>query len=164
MADNSKSTSSVTRACRTAFLTTATYRDSRWRLEQLHGLHQLLVNAREELITALGKECDREYTLLLQDLARHYLNTLKPNASPPRQSLAGAAVTRSLPVGVSLILANSANPLRYALAPLASCIAAGNAVILATESKCSRFFAVLSEKASQYLDPQAVHILPAIDL
>lgn len=71
---------------------------------------------------------------------------------------------QSLPVGVSLVVSHSANPLRYALAPLAASIAAGNTVILATESECSLFFRLLSEKIGQYLDTQSVHVILDLNL
>ncbi|KAE8446423.1 hypothetical protein EG329_012028 [Mollisiaceae sp. DMI_Dod_QoI] len=170
MANNSMSAVSAAHACRAAFLTAVTFRNDRWKLHQLHGLHQLLLDTREELISALAEEFslpiagyEREYTLLLQDIAWHYVHISK-GSTTSQQRLSGTASLQSLPVGVSLILTNSTNPFRYALAPLASSIAAGNTVILATESKSCQFFTLLSEKAKLYLDSQSVHFLQELDL
>lgn len=186
MANNSKSTVSLARACRSSFLTAVTFRNNRWKLHQLHGLHQLLLDAGQELISALAEglvpyfclkheltlriefslpvaSYEREYTLVLQDVASHYLSAVEASTSPQRTT-GGTPSLRSLPVGVSLIITNSTNPFRFALAPLASSIAACNTVILATESKTSKFFTLLIEKAELYLDCQSIHIVQGLDL
>lgn len=186
MSNGSKSTASAARVCRSAFLTAITFRNDRWKLDQLRGLYQLLLNSREELISALAEglslqvdlvfrlilgieflipiaSYEREYTVALQDIAFHYLNIVEAStSSEPR--LPRTASLRSIPLGVSLILTKSNNPFRYALAPLAASIAAGNTVVLATSSKSSRFFTLLSEIAGLYLDSHAIHIIQGLAL
>ncbi|KAH8804468.1 hypothetical protein F5884DRAFT_796105 [Xylogone sp. PMI_703] len=156
--------------CRKAFLTSATYVNSKWKLHQLYGLHQLLLDAYEYLISALieGNSSlrdgyEREVAILLQDIANHYRNIIS-GTHHARKNPGVSNILQSSPAGVSLILSNTVNPFRYALAPFASSVAAGNAVVLATESTDSRFFAILKEEFAKYLDTQSICIMQGLDL
>jgi len=62
------------------------------------------------------------------------------------------------PCGVSLVLVHSDSPLRHAVAPFASSIAARNTVILATTEN-GRFFELFRQHAREYLDASALHVV-----
>ena len=65
------------------------------------------------------------------------------------------------PSGVSLILSNDVNFIRYGLAPLAASIAAGNSVILASSLKSS-IASRLQQEVDNYMDSDAIFFVPGV--
>ncbi|KAI5917503.1 hypothetical protein F4810DRAFT_696179 [Camillea tinctor] len=170
MARVSNTLESVVETCRQGFLTSVTFRTEKWKLSQLHGLYQLLLDLRGDILEALSQDFnitkaayETELAIVLRDIANHYLNAQNNLIIPPWKAT-NKPVSVHLPAGVSIILSKSSNPLRFGLAPLAACIVAGNSTILGTESTNSRFFTLLSEKISHYLDSETVHVMQGFRL
>ena len=82
----------------------------------------------------------------------------KPNLA--RDTHFGSLKTSLQPLGVSLILSTSQNPLRFAFSPLAASIAARNAAILAT-TRPDRLFELFQREVSKYMDTFIVQVTSA---
>ncbi|KAH8879509.1 hypothetical protein GQ53DRAFT_854586 [Thozetella sp. PMI_491] len=150
---------------RASWLFNATVADKNWALRQLHGLSKLLLDNRDEIISLLVNASgrsklvwERELAITQLDLAEHIKTVQSANGQKPKSDKVHIA---SRPLGVSLIIANAENIFRYAVAPLAASIAAGNAVVLATVSKDTAF-ELIQRKAIAYLDQFALHLVSCV--
>ena len=162
--------------------------DKRWRLKQLHGLHKMLVTYCQIFVSSLAEgqsffRCttswtkqltdatrtdqgvpaivyEHEIALLIQDICRH-LSQLK-SAAPEDLKRLNAVAQR--PWGVTLIICGCPNLIRFALAPLAGAVAAGNVVILATAaSNDNTIISSLAREWSNCFDPDSVFLVPSVD-
>src|SRR4051812_24114971 len=104
---------------------------------------------------------EREFALLMQEIARHISYINKLSNKDQRLSQSGKFTISNRPWGISVILSASDNPLRYALAPLASSIAARNTVVLANlNSKNGSLFSIIKQAMHKYMDVFSVQIIP----
>ncbi|RSL51122.1 hypothetical protein CEP51_015245 [Fusarium floridanum] len=158
----SHSASAVARA-RAAFTTNTPISGYKWKQRQLYGLCELLTQNRKELIQALCEGQDpslqanyeQELALVLQDIARHYdgITRTAIQVVPP-------ATHQILPVGVSVLLIDNANPIRFLFSSLGANIALGNTVILAyVPQRLHAFWTVVQRELPKYLDQEAFHAL-----
>ena len=175
-------------SARASWRSNVTVADKRWALRQLHGLYNLLLENRDEII----KDChggeymtslipvsrrltqaftvcsqpriliEQEFALVIDDIAAHLSYVKAKDAVGTSQGTRfGNLSIYSQPCGVSLIISNSQYILRHAIAPLASSIAANNVVILAS-TKPSKAFSRLQREASKHLDTSTIHIVSDI--
>src|SRR5205814_8874619 len=108
---------------------------------------------------------EREFALLIQEVARHISYTSKPSSKVQQSSRSGEFTVSNRPWGISVILSASDNPLRYALAPLASSIAARNTVVLANlNSKNASLFSIIKQAMHKYMDVFSVQIIPKCNM
>ncbi|KAM5358507.1 hypothetical protein ACJZ2D_015232 [Fusarium nematophilum] len=165
---SSHSARAVARA-RAAFTTNTTVSGYKWKQRQLYGLCELLTQHRKELIQAvceagqdpsLQASYEQELALVLQDITRHYDGTTR--AAP---QISGPATHQVLPVGVSVLLIDNANPIRFLFSSLGANIALGNTVILANKAqRLNAFWLVVQRETPKYLDPEAFQVLGVSDL
>lgn len=161
-----------------------------WKLKQIHGTYRFLMDNREDIISILSRgifSCfhrviimhtlirvednvssevyERQFAFLIKDIATHIQNVSSPATPQSNATLLGATRTSLKPVGVSLILTNSSNPLRFAIAPFVASLAAGNVVILALLEKAgSAFSRLLTDKLPHYVDRTAVFVTSQINM
>ncbi|RSL41092.1 hypothetical protein CEP54_015923 [Fusarium duplospermum] len=133
--------------------------DPRWSLKQLHRLHQLIIDHRDEIIRSVSTSASAQYhekelARLVFDISQHVASTGKPPASQETEiPLLGKFAITSRPAGVSVIVCGEGDPLRWMLGPLAASIAAGNTTVLATTlTRSDPLIAVLSREWANYLD------------
>jgi hypothetical protein len=106
-----------------------------------------------------------ELALVLADIGQHYANVAKDGAVKAKQSTWGTVKQRYVPVGVSLLLFDTANPVRFLFGSLASNIAVGNTVIVANLSSddSNQFWLLLKQELPKYLDSEATIILESFN-
>ncbi|RSL83086.1 hypothetical protein CEP51_004742 [Fusarium floridanum] len=133
--------------------------DPRWSLKQLHRLHQLIIDHRDEIIHSISTPASAQYhetelARLVFDISQHAASASKPPASQETDiPLLGKFTITSRPAGVSVIVCGEGDPLRWMLGPLAASIAAGNTTVLATTvTHHDPFIALLSREWVNYLD------------
>jgi len=137
--------------------------DNKWRLQQLHSLHGLVLDNRDALVSALAAKqathtwiYEREIGVLVKDLHSHITSLERPRSE---------SSVRERPVGIAVIVCNDLNPLRYGLASLAAAIAAGNIVVLATTvSLDDPFMSCLRRLWRKYMDTETVFFVPGVEL
>jgi hypothetical protein len=107
----------------------------------------------------------QELALVLADIGQHYANVAKDGAVKVKQSTWGTVKQRYVPVGVSLLLFDTANPIRFLFGSLASNIAVGNTVIVANLSSdaSNQFWLRLKQELPKYLDSEATIILESFN-
>ncbi|RTE81526.1 hypothetical protein BHE90_003937 [Fusarium euwallaceae] len=134
--------------------------DPRWSLKQLHGLHQLIIDHRDEIISSVStprstQYHEKELARLIFDISQHIASTNGPPSSQETDiPLLGKFVITHRPVGVSVIICGEVDPLRWMLGPLAASITAGNVTVLTTTTTTHHgpFVALLSREWANYLD------------
>jgi hypothetical protein len=107
----------------------------------------------------------QELALVLADIGQHYANVAKDGAVKVKQSTWGTVKQRYVPVGVSLLLFDTANPIRFLFGSLASNIAVGNTVIVANLSSdaSNQFWLRLKQELPKYLDSEATIVLESFN-
>ncbi|OAL31710.1 hypothetical protein AYO20_08103 [Fonsecaea nubica] len=146
--DGSSATASAVRSAHAAYAIQTTTSSWNWRQRQMYGGTQ--------------RQYEQELALVLEDIARHYVYLSK--ISFPLESLPGpqrGLKQQFLPVGVSMVVVDSANPIRFVFSTLATNIAVGNTVVVANgfSQKSTAFWMTLKREAPKYLDSAAIHIL-----
>ncbi|KIW80353.1 hypothetical protein Z517_06968 [Fonsecaea pedrosoi CBS 271.37] len=167
--DGSSATASAIHSAHAAYAIQTTTSSWNWRQRQMYGLCEFLTTQRETLIQSLCKDAEgrqrqyeQELALVLEDIARHYVYLSKssfPLESPPGPQR--GLKQQFLPVGVSMVVVDSANPIRFVFSTLATNIAVGNTVVVANgfSQKSTAFWMTLGREAPNYLDSAAIHIL-----
>ncbi len=142
-----------------------------WRLAQLDGLAQLLLEQRPALSAALrqdlGKSADEslvtEIGLLQREVAHvsgRLARWLRPQrAAVPLPVQPGRASTVLEPLGVALIIAPWNYPLLLALSPLIGALAAGDAAVVKPSELAPATAGALSELLPRYVDARAVAVV-----
>ena len=142
-----------------------------WRLEQLDGIAQLLLEQREALSAALkqdlGKSADEslvtEIGLLQREVAhiggnlRRWLRPVR--AAVPLPAQPGTAATVLEPLGVALIIAPWNYPLLLAVSPLIGALAAGDAAVVKPSELAPATSRVLADLLPRYVDARAVAVV-----
>jgi hypothetical protein len=89
----------------------------------------------------------------------------KSEKKPGRSTKCDKIVVEERPRGVSLIISNSQNFLRFALGPLAASIAANNVVVLATVAGPENaLISHFRQEWSKYLTSETVFFVPGISI
>ncbi|KAH8594885.1 hypothetical protein B0O99DRAFT_741565 [Bisporella sp. PMI_857] len=155
-----------------AWLANYTVGDKRWRLQQLHGLHRLVIDNRDAIVSSLAQESqqpaflyEREIAVFVTDLQSYIskVNSNKFTSSCVRSTTFGPVTIQERPRGVCLIISNVQNFIRFGLAPLAASIAANNVTIMATSADHNNaFISLLSQKWGKYLSPNTLFLVPGI--
>ncbi|MDN4638995.1 aldehyde dehydrogenase family protein [Agreia sp. PsM10] len=142
-----------------------------WRLEQLSGLRDFLIERGPELEKALRSDLAKnpsesqltEIGVVLSEVT-HTLSQLRTWLRPRRVGvpLALAPATASVmlePLGVVLIISPWNYPVQLLLAPLVGALAAGNAVVLKPSELAPATSAVMARFLPRYLDDRAVAVV-----
>lgn len=101
---------------------------------------------------------ERELALLVKDLSRRIFDLENPKFQLRSKKQKLETIATIDPFGVTLIVSNSDNPFRHALAPLAASIAVKNVVILVLSPR-SQVIRILQAGISKYVDSNAVFIV-----
>ena len=101
---------------------------------------------------------EHEFAILMQHLARFVATVQEATSRGQSHLQSGQVSTTSIPSGISLIISNSDNPIRFGLVPFAASIAAGNTVVLA-HSTGDKALELLQSKLARHLDNDALHIV-----
>lgn len=146
-------------------------RPAAWRKKQLEGMRQLLSAGESELETAmradLGKAPAESWITELRLVGReltHTLGHLDSWMSPHHVHLPvvlqpGRASVVCEPLGVTLVIAPWNYPVQLLLLPMASAIAAGNAVVGKPSELAPETSATIARLAPRFLDPEAVAVV-----
>ncbi|RSL56830.1 hypothetical protein CEP53_006689 [Fusarium sp. AF-6] len=144
--------------------------DPRWSLKQLHGLYQLIIDHRDEIIASVSSPRSTQYhekelARLVFDISQHVASINRPPSNQETNiPLLGKFAISHRPVGVSVIICGAVDPLRWMLGPLAASIAAGNTTALATTATHhDPFIALLSREWANYLDRDCNLFVPSCD-
>ncbi|WP_374945431.1 aldehyde dehydrogenase family protein [Agreia sp.] len=142
-----------------------------WRLQQLAGLRDFLIERGPELERALRDDLAKspsesqltEIGVVLAEVT-HTISSLKGWLRPRRVAvplaLAPASASVMLePLGVVLIISPWNYPVQLLLAPLVGALAAGNAVVLKPSELAPATSAVFARLLPRYLDESAVVVL-----
>ena len=107
---------------------------------------------------------DEELAVVLLDISRHYTACQNTTAKPNKTAW-GTIEQKDLPVGISMLLLDTANPIRFLFGSLAANIAVGNTVILASyhPHQADSFFLILQRHLPEYLDSEAIHVLLGVE-
>jgi len=146
-------------------------RSLRWRLEQLTGLRDFLIERGPELEKALRADLAKnpsesqltEIGVVLSEVT-HTISQLRAWLRPRRVGvpLALAPASASVmfePLGVVLIISPWNYPVQLLLAPLVGALAAGNAVVLKPSELAPASSAVMARFLPRYLDDRAVAVV-----
>lgn len=146
-------------------------RSIRWRLQQLGGLRDFLIERAPELERALRDDLAKnpsesqltEIGVVLAEVS-HTMSSLRSWLRPRRVAvpLALAPASASVllePLGVVLIIAPWNYPVQLLLAPLVGALAAGNAVVLKPSELAPSTSAVMARFLPRYLDERAVLVV-----
>ncbi len=160
----------------------AAYRSGRtrplsWRAEQLRALQALVREGEDELLHAMADDFGKpRVEAWLADLApvaaeaahlRHNLRRwARPRWSwPGIANMPGAAWTVPEPLGTVLVISPWNYPVNLALIPLATALAAGNAVVVKPSELTPTTSAALARLVPRYLDEEAVTVVEgAVDV
>ncbi len=160
----------------------AAYRSGRtrplsWRAEQLRALRALVREGEDELLHAMADDFGKpRVEAWLADLApvaaeaahlRHNLRRwARPRWSwPGIANMPGAAWTVPEPLGTVLVISPWNYPVNLALIPLATALAAGNAVVVKPSELTPTTSAALARLVPRYLDEEAVTVVEgAVDV
>lgn len=105
---------------------------------------------------------EKEVAILVREIQNH-ITKIKQKSENKLCRAHDKIVVEERPRGVSLIISNSQNFLRFALAPLAASIAANNVVILATVvGPENALISHLRREWSEYLSSETVFFIPGI--
>ncbi|KAF5532890.1 proteophosphoglycan ppg4 [Fusarium mexicanum] len=149
--------------------------DKRWGLKQLHGLHQLLMNNRDDIIATLSTSVpshvhEHEFAYLITEIAGHISRFDQDGHGTAISLLPPSGLDVAYrPVGRMAIVAGNVNPLRWVLGPLAASLAAGNVTVVCLDSHNKLFTSLLSREWTRYLDRDSTFLstslaLPQLDL
>lgn len=142
-----------------------------WRLRQLEGIIRFLDERKDGLLSALREDlgkpesealsCEIEYVRDEAERARRRLaNWMKPRRiSVPLRAMPGSASMIPEPLGLVLVVSPWSHPVQLSLAPLASAVAAGNAVILKPSEVAATTSAFISRHLTDYLDSDAIAVV-----
>ncbi|CAK7210482.1 hypothetical protein SEUCBS140593_000839 [Sporothrix eucalyptigena] len=162
MASDLKSAVATARA---AWLSNVTVADSNWATRQLHGLSNLLLEHRDDLVSTLVKVYghnrdvwERELAIVQLDIVAHLKSLNVKNKTLNKKSSKKLSAISKTPRGVSLIITKSENPLRHAIAPLAASIASRNAVVLAVIED-NDVVQLFKDNAAAHLDKFALQLV-----
>jgi aldehyde dehydrogenase (NAD+) len=146
-------------------------RSFRWRLQQLTGLRNFLLERGPELERALLADLAKnpsesqltEIGVVLAEVS-HTMKSLKSWLRPRRVAvplaLAPASASVMLePLGVVLIISPWNYPVQLLLSPLVGALAAGNAVVLKPSELAPATSAVIARLLPRYLDDKAVVVV-----
>jgi aldehyde dehydrogenase (NAD+) len=146
-------------------------RPLRWRVQQLNGLRDFLVERGPELERALRDDLSKnpsesqltEIGVVLAEVS-HAISSLRVWLRPRRVAvplaLAPASASTVLePLGVVLIIAPWNYPVQLLLAPLVGALAAGNGVVLKPSELAPATSAVIARLLPRYLDERAVIVV-----
>ncbi|SKA85904.1 aldehyde dehydrogenase (NAD+) [Agreia bicolorata] len=146
-------------------------RSLRWRMEQLNGLRDFLLERGPELERALRDDLAKnpsesqltEIGVVLAEVS-HTISSLKswlrPRSVPVPLALAPASASVMLePLGVVLIISPWNYPVQLLLAPLVGALAAGNAVVLKPSELAPATSAVMARFLPRYLDDRSVIVV-----
>ncbi|KAF5018559.1 hypothetical protein F66182_9453 [Fusarium sp. NRRL 66182] len=169
---------SSSHAARNAFVGSPSLSSNNWKLKQLHGAYQLLTNHADELVKSLSAGADQtrvvahphqpsvyyqELAVAIYDIEQHYTDVSQRLGRASRTGSDKEVKEEVVPVGVSLLLFDTANPIRFLFSTLAANIALGNTVVLANlvsgQDGPKTFWGILRSKLPQYLDPETFIIL-----
>ncbi|OZG30844.1 aldehyde dehydrogenase family protein [Williamsia sp. 1138] len=155
---------------RNAF-TTGRTKSLSWRRAQLEGLLRFIDENEEELAAAVSADLGRSaIATFMADIGpvrhevRHTLASLPRWIKPvsvrmSTSTMPGKAWSTPEPKGVVLIMGAWNFPLLLTLQPLVSALAAGNAAVIKPSEISGATAAVLAERLSDYLDPEAVRVI-----
>ncbi|MCZ4548480.1 aldehyde dehydrogenase family protein [Gordonia rubripertincta] len=155
---------------RNAF-TTGRTKSLSWRKAQLEGLLRFIDENEKDLAAAVSADLGRSaIATFMADIGpvrhevRHTLASLSRWIKPVsvRVSMSttpGKAWSAPEPKGVVLIMGAWNFPLLLTLQPLVSALAAGNAAVIKPSEISGATAAVLAERLSDYLDPEAVRVV-----
>src|SRR3954453_11331475 len=147
-------------------------RDIVWRREQLEALRRLLLEGEERLIAAIRADFSKpafetqitetrnvvwEIDHALPRLARWMRGH---RTSVPWALWPGSGRIRPEPLGVALIIAPWNYPVQLMLSPLVGALAAGNCAVLKPSELTPNTSAALAELVPQYMDRDAVTVVP----
>jgi hypothetical protein len=113
-----------------------------------------------------AKLFEKEVAILVKEIHSHITKIKQKSGKRSVRSVnCNELVVEERPRGVSLILSNSQNFLRFALGPLAASIAANNVVILATVAGPENAaISHLKQEWSRYLSSETVFFIPGINI
>ena len=143
----------------------------RWRLEQLTGLRDFLLERGPELERALRDDLAKnpsesqltEIGVVLAEVSHTISNLtswLRPRSVRVPLALAPASASVMLePLGVVLIISPWNYPVQLLLAPLVGALAAGNAVVLKPSELAPATSAVMARYLPRYLDSRSVIVV-----
>jgi aldehyde dehydrogenase (NAD+) len=154
----------------------ATYESGRtrpmqWRREQLDGLLRLLDREQEILVDALAADVgkprleSRVADLMITAAEVRHLRKHAPAWARPRRvslplvSRPGRAEIRPEPLGVGLVIAPWNYPVQLLIQPMATAIAAGNAVVGKPSELAPATAAALARLIPRYVDPEAIAVI-----
>lgn len=101
---------------------------------------------------------EHEFAILMQHLARLIATVQEATSRGQSHLQSGQVSTTMIPSGISLIISNTDNPIRFGLVPFAASIAAGNTVVLA-HSIGDKALDLLRSNMARHLDNDALHIV-----
>jgi aldehyde dehydrogenase (NAD+) len=142
-----------------------------WREAQLDGLLTILRDSADELVTALGRDMGKppveahftDIGFTATDIAhtrRHLRAWMQPRRARLRlQDQPAKGHLLPEPLGVSLVIAPWNYPVQLTLSPLATALAAGNAVVLKPSELVPETTALLARLLRTHLDPEAVAVV-----
>lgn len=110
------------------------------------------------------RDFEQELGYILRDVSRHYSIVEETTRKGVDQSSTPGSGPQYLPVGVSLVLVKTANPIRFIFGSLASNISAGNTVVLATTEVHDSVFTFLQPVLGQFLDKEAILAVKGVEL
>jgi aldehyde dehydrogenase (NAD+) len=154
-----------------------TFRDGKtrpvaWRRQQLEAMRRLLIEREAELLEALQKDLGkppieawltelRHVANEINDILRHLDSWVRAERVGVRAVLRPARATVvPEPLGVVLVIAPWNYPLHLLLLPMAYALAAGNAVVGKPSEVSGATAAALDRWVPEYLDAEAVAIVP----
>ena len=142
-----------------------------WRREQLDGLLRLLDREENTLVDALAADVGKprlegwatDLGATAADL-RHLRRHTRAWAKPRRIRLSlssrpGRAEVVPEPLGVGLVIAPWNYPVQLVIQPLATAIAAGNAVVVKPSELAPETSAQLARLIPRYVDPEAIAVI-----
>jgi len=142
-----------------------------WRREQIDGLLRLLDREEKTLVDALAADVGKprlegwatDLGATAADL-RHLRKHAPAWAKPRRLSLSlssrpGRAEVVPEPLGVGLVIAPWNYPVQLVIQPLATAIAAGNAVVAKPSELAPETSAQLARLVPRYVDPEAIAVV-----
>lgn len=148
-----------------------TTRPMEWRKSQLNALLTMLSDHQQTFAEALNSDLGKssfeawmtEIGFIENDV-RHLLKHVEQWAKPRRSKVPiahqpGRAWVLPEPLGVVLVIAPWNYPLQLTLLPLATALAAGNAVVAKPSELAPATSAAIARLIPQYLDPSAVQIV-----
>jgi aldehyde dehydrogenase (NAD+) len=154
-----------------AYFLSGKTRPAAWRKEQLHAIHTMIDENRDEMYDALWRDLRRnrndadlmdvEYNIKEADYAlAHVDEWMKPvTEHTPLVFAPGHIRVRRDPLGVTLIIGAWNEPFMLVFAPLVAAIAGGNTAVLKPSEVSVACAAVAAKLVPRYLDPEAFAVV-----